>query len=636
MTDWKAVGAWRKGTISSVALSPNFTIDGIALAATGAGIYRTTDGGTTWQRAINGFTDLSAVTVTFAPGGEQLTAFASAETGRLYRSLNGGERWSEVTTWTGLGLATVIALSPDYRTDRTVFVGTPGGVFRTFDDGESWEEASFGLLDLDILCLRCAPDFAETGILWAGTALGGFYRSRNRGLAWRESGIGLPDAAIQCVAVLADEVTTPVLFVGTESDGVYRSDNQGALWERVGDPLKGMSVNTLAISRSGQDMLLLAGTNAGIYSSPVTIDAWDTTWQLADRGEVLALDFAASSQGTVLAGTFQESLALSSDGGRSWQSQGTNLAAHTPPLLFPTPSGDLYALDTDGALAHSTDDGVTWSPVLVDGDVTAIAALAVAEHAGINLLYAATDIAVISRKLNVEDRPWQTSPLPTSYATHLALAPMDTPMDTAAPAILLANLTGELFVSATGGKSWEPVATAWDGQAVLHLFFSAGAGTEPLAWAVTAQANAAGNYGVILWQSAELSKGWTEVAAFETELPSVLVAQAKTEQNDVLFLATGHRIIKLYTDAAQAELAVQQHFFAEDVRVTALALSPTFTADQTLFAATTGGLFMSTDSGETWSHHADNPTELPIVSLLPKQNLLLSAVTLGGEVWGLN
>ncbi|MCB0060566.1 MAG: hypothetical protein KDE19_00555, partial [Caldilineaceae bacterium] len=134
MTDWQFVGAWRGGTVSSVAVSADFENDGIALAATGAGIYRTTDHGKGWQRAITGFTDVSAVAITFAPDnrGERPIAFASAETGRLYRSEDGGMTWSELTTWAGLGLVTAIALSPDYANDKTIFVGTPNGVYRSF------------------------------------------------------------------------------------------------------------------------------------------------------------------------------------------------------------------------------------------------------------------------------------------------------------------------------------------------------------------------------------------------------------------------------------------------------------------------------------------------------------------------
>lgn len=644
MAEWTLVGAWQGGTVSSVALSPNFAVDGMAMAATGAGIYRTTDGGRHWQRTINGFADLSAVAVTFAPTRDIVPApaFASAESGRLYRSTDGGVVWSEISSWGGLGLATTIALSPDYAQDKTLFVGTPAGVFRSFDDGESWEEASFGLLDLEILCLACAPDFAETGVLWAGTALGGFYRSRNRGLAWRESGVGLPDAAIQCLAVVAEPENVPVLFVGTESDGVYRSDNQGALWERIGEGLAGTSVNALAISWDARGALLLAGTNSGLYSLGTANEKWEEHWHTTENGEFLALALAATPQGTVLAATFQESLAISADGGHSWQSTGAELTAHTPPLLFPTAAGPIYGFDTDGALAFSPDGGTTWSPLLIDGEMRELLALAVGNDEREDL-YAATDDLLwrfapqpgaVESGAPQPGAVWHALPLPTPHVTTLAISPDHS----ADQQLLLANLTGDLFFSETAGATWQPVTHAWNGQAILHLLFSPRYREDHLIRVITAQGNAAGNYAVTLWHSSDLTQGWTEVAALETEIPSVLVAQAADDQANTIFLATGHRVIKFYTDSVQDTVAVAQHFFDEGLRVTALALSPTFADDQTLFAATTGGLCLSADGGATWSRCCENPNGLPLVALLTtglSDQEQLRAVTIGGDTWSL-
>ncbi|MCB0064710.1 MAG: hypothetical protein KDE19_21450, partial [Caldilineaceae bacterium] len=173
----------------------------------------------------------------------------------------------------------------------------------------------------------------------------------------------------------------------------------------------------------------------------------------------------------------------------------------------------------------------------------------------------------------------------------------------------------------------------WQGEAVLVLRFSPNYLVDHLVRVVTARATATGHYKLTLWQSTVPAHSWIAVATLETEIPSVLIAQPAGEQTNRLFLATGHRLITFSTAADPNEWAVQQHFFFNYLRVTALALSPTFAADQTLFAATTQGVFVSRDGGERWSQHAGNPQELPIVALLPARDSQLRAVTLGGEVW---
>ena len=166
---WSKIGAWQGGSVTSVALSPTYTEDKIALAATSAGIFRSAKGDNRagqWSLAMNGFSDPSALAVAKGRGRAGTILFASSEQGRLFRSDDLGASWSEIASWAGLGVGSAIALSPDFASDQTLFVATANGIFRTLDGGESWQEASFGLLDLDVICLAPAPDFAHSQTLW--------------------------------------------------------------------------------------------------------------------------------------------------------------------------------------------------------------------------------------------------------------------------------------------------------------------------------------------------------------------------------------------------------------------------------------------------------------------------------------
>jgi hypothetical protein len=71
--------------------------------------------------------------------------------------------------------------------------------------------------------------------------------------------------------------------------------------------------------------------------------------------------------------------------------------------------------------------------------------------------------------------------------------------------------------------------------------------------------------------------------------------------------------------------------------VTALAISPDFARDRTLFAASGGGVFVSRDAGNVFTRWIDGLDESPVVFLAVSpeyaQNRLVYALGLGGSVW---
>lgn len=135
--------------VTSLALSPDFSRDGIALAGTMEdGILNTSDHGQSWLSWNFGLLDLSVLCLAISPDfSADETLFAGTDTG-IFRSTNGGRAWREVELPTGFEPVLCLAISPSYRTDRTLYAGTETkGVLRSRDGGKTWEllEQSFGL-----------------------------------------------------------------------------------------------------------------------------------------------------------------------------------------------------------------------------------------------------------------------------------------------------------------------------------------------------------------------------------------------------------------------------------------------------------------------------------------------------------
>ncbi|MEX1019840.1 MAG: hypothetical protein WDZ49_09290 [Litorilinea sp.] len=652
-----ALGAWLGGSVIQVALSPNFAQDGIALAATLAGLFRSADRGQSWQLAMTGLSEPTLTTVIFAGAPDAApdssesappTAFASTEGGRLYRSTDMGQTWKECAGWAGLGVMTDLAAAPNFDAQPYLFAATIHGAFRSLDGGESWESCTFGLLDDEVLCMVCAPDFADNELVWCGTGGGGFYRSRNAAKAWREAGLGLPDSAVQALAVSPHFATDRTLYAGMEDGGLYQSPDGGENWTVVGratEPLPG-AINCLALTDNPHAtanadtppaLRILAGTNWGIFWS----DDGGDTWEAAAGGDFIALDLAPHATGVVIAGALSDGLFVSTDGGKSWAPTAAPPAAHAPPLITAPNTTRLFALDHDGVPAQSWDGGATWSELpgeFSQGHVTDAAVFSIAagdQSADSLTVYLAGEDFLLRgttpRTQSAIEWDELTLPAPAGDAAPFVVAAPDFSQS---PSLLWGHYSGDMYLSADAGETWSLIARPWVTETTLSINMSPGFAADRRMVAVTGHQNDAGNFQLSLWQTHNAGEMWAELAALETETPAMLTALTHHDREESIFLATRNRLIRLFTPGGGDDLEVQQTMFETGQRITALAVSPDFANDGTLFAGIDGCVHYSQDSGVTWAGLARIPHDIAVVSLLPAApGQPLTLVTLGGEVW---
>ena len=141
------------------------------------GVYRTTDGGQHWEKVLYKNQDTGAIQVTIDPNNPQVVyadlwqaqegpwenaAWQGAESG-LYKSTDGGTTWRKLTqglpTFERQGVGRIgfcIAPSDSRRMYATVDAPERGGVYRSDDAGESWR-----LIDDDPRLWGRGSDFAE-------------------------------------------------------------------------------------------------------------------------------------------------------------------------------------------------------------------------------------------------------------------------------------------------------------------------------------------------------------------------------------------------------------------------------------------------------------------------------------------
>lgn len=140
------------------------------------GVYRTLNGGLSWEKVFYIDDNTGAIQVTIDPGHTNIiyadmwaarlapweNGMWSGQGSGLYKSIDGGNTWKKLihglpTTAQGLGrIGFCIAPSNSNRLYATVDAGQFGGIYRSDDAGETWR-----LLDSDARLWSRGSDFAE-------------------------------------------------------------------------------------------------------------------------------------------------------------------------------------------------------------------------------------------------------------------------------------------------------------------------------------------------------------------------------------------------------------------------------------------------------------------------------------------
>ncbi len=124
------------------------------------GVYRSKDGGKTWERILFVNRDAGAVDLTFDPSNPRIlyastwrfrrTAYSfesGGEGSALWKSTDGGDTWKELSRNKGMpkGTLGIIGVSASPSNPQNVYAiveANDGGVFRSRDGGETWTKTS--------------------------------------------------------------------------------------------------------------------------------------------------------------------------------------------------------------------------------------------------------------------------------------------------------------------------------------------------------------------------------------------------------------------------------------------------------------------------------------------------------------
>jgi photosystem II stability/assembly factor-like uncharacterized protein len=327
------------------------------------GFYKSTDGGRTWREspelkneALHSLTQSSADPNVLVTG---------TNTG-VFRSSDSGDTWTRLETANVAGLHNVESLAIDPRNSNVIYAGTWYLPYKSTDAGKSWSSIKDGMIDdSDIFAIDIDPRNPEHII---ASACSGIYDSRNSGGTWRKVQ-GIPSQSRRTRAILQHPSVPGLVFAGT-TEGFWRSTNGGADGSWTLMTSKQLEVNSIAVHPKDQ-MTVLIGTNN--YGVMVSHDGGKTfapsnggysgrfaNFILSDR-EIAGRVYATTINTATGGGFFF----VSSDGGQSWKPSTRNMPARLIgySILQDERNPDTIYLATNFGIYTSVDRGGSWAPL---------------------------------------------------------------------------------------------------------------------------------------------------------------------------------------------------------------------------------------------------------------------------------
>jgi photosystem II stability/assembly factor-like uncharacterized protein len=262
---WRNVGPWRGGrsnTITGVVGNDQRYYAGY----TGGGIWRTDDAGISWHNISDGFFKTGSIgmisvsesdpNVIYAGTGEHAVRGVMTTYGDgVYKSTDGG------TTWKNVGLEKTrhisdIAIHP--HNPDMVYVAAQGtvhgpnnerGVYKSTDGGVSWTRVlyindSTGIsslqMDMNNPRILYAASWEHRRYPWTVVSGGpgsGIWKSTDEGKTWERLKTGLPEKMGK-IGLAVSRANPQRIFAIIETDrpkaGLYRSDDGGKTWSLHG------------------------------------------------------------------------------------------------------------------------------------------------------------------------------------------------------------------------------------------------------------------------------------------------------------------------------------------------------------------------------------------------------------------
>ena len=469
------------------------------------GVYKSTDGGDTWQQVLFVNDSTSCIDVAIHPQNNQIVFAAmwnrirypsyrnySGDDSAIYRTTDGGANWTKLTN----GLPTTdlgrigIAIDPNVSGTLYAFIShqnenTFKGIYKSTDNGDTWQQVNQS--PLNNLCSVYGWFFGNISVNPHNSdvyAIGfNTYKSTNGGFNWSTFSSGIhPDSHGIAFAPSDDNV-----MLLANDGGLYYSLNAGASWQH-NENLPVTQVYNIDINVQNPDELY-AGTQD---NNSIRKHAGTDNWEVLLGGDGFHINVDPQNPQYIYAEYQYGNLYRSNDG---WQA---NVFNATPPA--------------------SSNDNKNWNtPVVLSAFDPAIV------YYGSDKLYRsiyAQNWTCISNDLS-SMRDYN------ELGSLIAIAPSYLNDQT----VYTGSDTGKVKVTFDNGQNWQDISAGLPGRCVSQIAISP---DDDLTAYVSFSGYSENDYAAHIYKTTDAGQNWTDISG---NLPNAPVNDIEL-YNGNIFVAT--------------------------------------------------------------------------------------------------
>lgn len=322
------------------------------IATSGGGVWKTSDGGTTWMSLTDDLEILETSDIILDPNNPNTVIFASGDNDSyrrsvgLFKSTDGGATWNNVQPFTSGSNTRVGYLHMDPANSALIYCATNRGMYRSLDTGTTWTKLnSIGLYNI-----KLEPN--DPSVIYA-TDGGDLLKSTDSGVSFTQIS-NFPITNGTRLEIETSPLHPNYLYVLVSASdkgfgGFYLTKNGGTTWETMNN---NTSYNILGYNTDGSSI-----GGQGTYD--------------------LALEVNPTNPAEVFIGGIN--VWKSNDTGKTW----INLSYWYLPSITTSEytHADIHYLNfygsvlhcgSDGGIYTSSDNGFTWNNLSLSLEITEV------------------------------------------------------------------------------------------------------------------------------------------------------------------------------------------------------------------------------------------------------------------------